>query len=199
VAGPWFRGAYLDALAAKLAKHPSFSGMDGLIYKAGTVAEQRPLATSELRQALRGAHGGAADVLRTILHWNGSYATTNAGGSVDPGVGAWQTFKDKLQALALAPLGAAGRLIDGGEPNDEHVFDVNIGQAYALRSVGPRGWRRAAAAAFTSLVQQFHSTSPATWREPRAMFKQSALGAEQPPPMPFFDRGTFEQVVELSP
>ena len=199
VAGPWFRGAYLDALAAKLAKHPSFSGMDGLIYKAGTVAEQRPLATSELRQALRGAHGGAADVLRTILHWNGSYATTNAGGSVDPGVGAWQTFKDKLQALALAPLGAAGRLIDGGEPNDEHVFDVNIGQAYALRSVGPRGWRRAAAAAFTSLVQQFHSTSPATWREPRAMFKQSAFGAEQPPPMPFFDRGTFEQVVELGP
>jgi hypothetical protein len=29
------------------------------------------------------------------------------------------------------------------------------------------------------------------------MFNQSALGAEQPPPMPFFDRGTFEQVIEL--
>ena len=34
-------------------------------------------------------------------------------------------------------------------------------------------------------------------REPRDMFDQTALGAEQPPPMPFFDRGTFEQFVEL--
>jgi hypothetical protein len=31
------------------------------------------------------------------------------------------------------------------------------------------------------------------------MFPETALGAEQPPPMPFFDRGTFEQVVELGP
>jgi hypothetical protein len=31
------------------------------------------------------------------------------------------------------------------------------------------------------------------------MFQESSLGAEQPPPMPFFDRGTFEQVVELGP
>jgi penicillin G amidase len=138
-------------------------------------------------------------VLRTILHWNGSYAETNASGTVDPGVAAWQTFKDKLQALALAPLGAAGQLLGGGEPNDEHVFDVNIGQAYALRTEAAAGWRRAAAATYTSLAQRFHSTNPASWREPRAMFKQSAIGAEQPPPMPFFDRGTFEQVVELGP
>ena len=31
------------------------------------------------------------------------------------------------------------------------------------------------------------------------MYSESALGAESPPPMPFFDRGTFEQVVELGP
>ena len=199
VAGPWFRGAYLDHLASSLAKHPTFSGMDNLIYEAGTIAEQRPLATSELTQALRGATGGGAEVLRTILGWNGSYAKTNAGGTVDPGVAAWQTFKDRLQALALAPLGAAGQLIGGGEPNDEHDFDVNIGQAYALRTLGPAGWRRAAAAAFNVLEHRFHSTDPASWREPRTMFPVSALGAEHPPPMPFFDRGTFEQVVELGP
>jgi hypothetical protein len=29
------------------------------------------------------------------------------------------------------------------------------------------------------------------------MFPESALGAENPPPLPFFDRGTFEQVVAL--
>jgi hypothetical protein len=173
--------------------------MNHLIFMAGTIAEQRPLATPELRRALRGAHGPAATVLRTILRWDGSYNETDANGLVDPGVASWQAFKDKLQAIALAPLGQAGRLIGAGEPNDEHVFDVNIGQAYALRTLGPAGWRRAASAAFTALTKRFGSSDPTHWREQRAMFNQSALGAEQPPPMPFFDRGTFEQVVDLGP
>jgi acyl-homoserine lactone acylase PvdQ len=199
VAGPWFRGAYLDRLAAGLARHPSFAGMERLIRQAGTTAQQRPLAAAELRRALRGARGNAAQVLRTILHWNGSYAQTDSAGKVNPGVAAWQTFKDKLQAMALRPLGAAGRLIGGGEPNREHVFDVSLGQAYALRALGPAAWRRAAAAAFTTLAQRFQSTQPGRWREPRAMFPQSSQGAEQPPPMPFFDRGTFEEVIGLGP
>jgi hypothetical protein len=114
-------------------------------------------------------------------------------------VAAWQTLKNQLQGIALAPLGAAGRLIGGGEPNDEHVFDIDIGQAYALRTLGPRAWRKAARATFRILSTRFKSSNPAAWREPRAMFPQSELGAEQPPPMPFFDRGTFEQVVELGP
>jgi penicillin amidase len=199
VAGPWFRAAWLDILAARLARHPSFEGMNKLIYQAGTVAQQRPIATEGLTRALRGARGGAAIVLRTILRWSGSYAIEDSNGTVDPGVAAWQTFKDKLQVLALAPLGAAGTLIGGGEPNDEHVFDVNIGQAYALRTEGPHGWRAAAAQTYAALVSRFGSGDPAKWREPRAMFKETALGAEQPPPMPFFDRGTFEQVIELGP
>jgi hypothetical protein len=29
------------------------------------------------------------------------------------------------------------------------------------------------------------------------MVNQSALGSEQPPPLAFFGRGTFEQVLEL--
>jgi penicillin amidase len=202
VAGPWFRGAYLDRLAANLAKHPSVNGMDHLIYEAGTIAEQRPLATPELEAALRIAKrgaGGAAALLQTILSWNGSYAVESTNGTVAPGVAAWQTFKDKLQALALAPLGTAGQLIGAGEPNDEHVFDVNIGQAYALRTEGPAGWREAAAEAYDAVVKTYGSSNPASWREPRAMFKQSELGLEHPPAMPFFDRGTFEQVVELGP
>jgi penicillin amidase len=197
VAGPWFRAAWLDRLASGLAKHPSFDGMDNLIYRAGTVAQQRPLATPELRQALKRARGGAASVLRTILHWGGSYLSTAGDGTVDPGVAAWQTFKDQLQALALRPLGAAGRLIGAGEPNSEHIFDASLGQAYALRTLGPAGWRRAAANSFTALVKRFHSSDPANWREPRTTLSGMALGAEQPPKMPFFDRGTFEQVLEL--
>jgi acyl-homoserine lactone acylase PvdQ len=197
VEGPWFRVAFLDRLAAKVARHPTFAAMDEMIHQEGMTAEQRPLAQSQLTRAARGAKGGAAVVLRTILSWGGSYAKVNSAGTVDPGVAAWQELKDQLQKLALAPLGAAGVLIGGGEPNSEHVFDVNIGQAYALRTLKVAGWRRAAAAAFGALSGRFRSSHPSSWREPRAMFNQSALGAEQPPPMPFFDRGTFEQVVEL--
>jgi penicillin amidase len=197
VEGRFFRVAWLDRLAAAVQRAPSFAAMNEMIHQAGTVAEQRPLVTAQLRVAERGADPHAAAVLRTILAWNGSYAQTDSRGTVAPGVAAWQELKDQLEQLALAPLGAAGALIGAGEPNDEHVFDVNIGQAYALRVLGPAAWRRAASAAFDALSKRFGSGDPASWRAHRAMFNQSALGAEQPPPMPFFDRGTFEQVVEL--
>jgi penicillin amidase len=195
--GPWYRVAWLNRLASAVAKHPSFAGMNQMIHQEGTVAEQRPLATGELRRVLKHTSGPAAVVLRTILAWDGSYNEADSSGTVAPGVAAWQELKDQLQKLALAPLGAAGELIGGGEPNSEHVFDVNIGQAYALRTLGPAAWRRAAVATFAALTKQFNSSDPSKWRGPRAMFPQSALGAESPPPMPFFDRGTFEQVVEL--
>jgi len=199
VGGPWFRAGWLNILARRLVRHPSFDGMDTLIYEAGTIAQQRPLATADLKLALRGATGGAAVVLRTILAWNGSYAVQDSAGTVDPGVAAWQTFKDKLQAIALAPLGAAGQLIGAGEPNSEHVFDVDIGQAYALRTEGAPGWRTAAAQTYDALVSKFATSDPARWRTPRTLVTESALGAEQPPPIPFFDRGTFEEVMELGP
>jgi acyl-homoserine lactone acylase PvdQ len=197
VEGPYFRIAWLNRLAKAVAKHPSFDAMNGMIHSEGTTAEQRPLVAGQLRRALRHASGGAAVVLRAILKWDGSYNEVDAHNTVDPGAAAWQELKDQLQKLALAPLGAAGRLIGGGEPNNEHLFDVNIGQAYALRTLGAAAWRRASAATFAVLVARFGSSDPARWRTPRALFSQSALGAEQPPPMPFFDRGTFEQVVEL--
>jgi hypothetical protein len=136
-------------------------------------------------------------VLRTLLAWDGSYAEEDSAGTVAPGVAAWQTFKDQLQAIALAPLGPAGELIGGGEPNSEHIFDADLGQAYALRTLGPAGYRRAAAQTYAALVKRFGSADPAAWREPRTMAPESSLGAEQPPPMPFFDRGTFEELTEL--
>lgn len=195
--GPWFRARWLDLLTSRLAHRPTFEGVNLLIHEEGTVAQQRPFAASDLRKALAGATPHEAAVLRTILDWDGSYAQSNSHGTVNPGVAAWQELKNELQRLALAPLGPAGRLIGGGEPNDEHEFDVNIGQAYALRTLKPAGWRRAAAATFRVLTKEFASPRPARWRAARAMAPESALGAEQPPPMPFFDRGTFEQIVQL--
>jgi penicillin amidase len=198
-AGPFFRGAFLDRLARALARHPSFAGMDALIRRAGTTAQQRPLDAGRLRAALRGARGGAAVLLRTILAWGGSYARENAQGTVAPGVAAWQAFKAAAQALAIRPLGGAGQLIGSGGPNSEHLFDVSLGQAYALRTLDSAGYREAAAAAYAALVRRFHSARPSAWREPRTFAPESALGAEHPPPMPFFDRGTFEEVTALGP
>jgi hypothetical protein len=42
-------------------------------------------------------------------------------------------------------------------------------------------------------------TSRFSWRSPRTYAPETALGAEQTPKIPFFDRGTFEQVFELGP
>jgi len=63
--------------------------------------------------------------------------------------------------------------------------------------LGPAGYRRAAARTYAALVKRFRTRDPAYWREPRTYAPETALGAEQPPPMPFFDRGTFEEVTSL--
>ncbi len=199
VAGPWFRDAFLERVVVSkmVRKTPTFAGLQAVIHTAGTTAQQRPLATADLRAALGHAHGHARIVLETILAWDGSYAQTDAHGHVAPGVAAWQAFKVAAQNLALVRLGKGAALIGGGGPNSEHIFDVSLGQAYALRTLGPAGWRAAAGAAYTALAHQFGSGTPSQWAAPRTLADQSALGAEQPPPMPFFDRGSWEQLVEL--
>jgi hypothetical protein len=85
------------------------------------------------------------------------------------------------------------------KPGTSHVFDITDPQAYALRTLGPEGYRRAASAAAEALAQRFGSTDPAAWRDKRAMYDVTAQGAGQAPPLPFFDRGTWEQIVELGP
>lgn len=197
VAGRWFRVGYLNKLVAPMARHFSLAGLERAVQLTGTTAEQRPLASGKLRAAAHGAKGKAAAVLAAILDWNGSYDHTGADGKLDPGAAAWQELKQQTQRLALAPLGTAGRLIGGEQPNSEHLYDVSLGQAYALRTLKPKSWRRAAGLTFDALAARFHTSNPADWRDPRAMFEQSAQGAESPPPMPFFDRGTYEQFIEL--
>jgi penicillin G amidase len=199
VAGRWFRDAFLERVVVqKMVRHaPTFAGLQAVIHAAGTTAQQRPLATADLKAALHGAKGHARTVLAAILAWKGSYDRTDAHGDVSPGVAAWQAFKVAAQGIALKRLGPGAELIGGGGPNSEHIFDVSLGQAYALRTLGPAGWRAAAAAAYAALVGQFHSGAPASWAAPRTTIDISALGAEQPGSMPFFDRGSWEQLVEL--
>ena len=199
--GPWFRTAFLNrlVLANLVYRTPSFAALQATIHTEGSTAQQRPLATAHLRAALKGAHGHARTVLATILAWGGSYVATHAHGDVSPGVAAWQAFKAAAQRLAVGRLGPGALLIGGGQTNSDHIFDVSLGQAYALRTLTPAGWRAAAGAAYGTLVQQFGSGVPARWAAPRTLANQSILGAEQPPDMPFFDRGSWEQLVALGP
>jgi penicillin amidase len=198
LAGPFHRAAYLFALVRRLAAAPTFTGAEDVIAHTGTISQQRPLDDARLRRALRGADGRAAVVLSTILGWDGSYARTAADGTVDPGVATWQAFEAELTRIAMAPLGPGAAVVQGG-PGGSHHFDVGDGTGYALRVEGPAGYRAAAAAAFDKLRARFGSADPARWRARRDYYKITIQGAGHPPALPFFDRGTFEQFVELAP
>jgi len=202
--GPFHRVGWLDRLLARLARRPTYDGVRAVVQRAGTVAQQRPLDASRLAAAVRGAgppEGRA--VLRTILAWDGSYARTASDGTVDPGVATFEAFKLAAQDLALRKLGGgrtpgSATLVLAGQVSPEHMFDALNGVAYALRTLSPAGYRRAAANAFGVLAKRFGSPDPARWREPRRLYPIASQGAESPGKLPFFDRGTWEQVAELT-
>ncbi len=80
-----------------------------------------------------------------------------------------------------------------------HEFDATNSEGLALRTLSARGYRRAAATAYNTLVKRFNSGDPAAWREPRRMYEPEAQGAGSFDPFPFYDRGTWQQIVELGP
>ena len=75
----------------------------------------------------------------------------------------------------------------------------NWGEVYALRHLPLGTLRSLAAKSFGVLAKRFGSKKPARWREPRQMYETSSQGAASMGEIPFFDRGTYEQVVELGP
>ena len=85
----------------------------------------------------------------------------------------------------------------GGGTGSSHQFDISNGESLALRSLGARGYARAATAAAAELTARFGTSDPAAWREPRRMYEVTAQGAASAPDLPFFDRGTWNQSVEL--
>ncbi len=87
-----------------------------------------------------------------------------------------------------------------GGTGSSHAFDISNGEAFGLRSLGYAGYRAAAEATFTKLAERFKSDDVSKWREPRRLYNVSAQGAAATPKnFPFFDRGTWEQLIELSP
>ena len=110
--GRLHRAAYLNGLVAAATR--SYDGIKAVDRSAGTTAQQRPLLDAQLRAAAAQATGGAKTVLDTILAWDGNYDRTDAAGTVDPGVAAWEALKDeavKLMPRGRRPLARRGRTV----------------------------------------------------------------------------------------
>jgi penicillin amidase len=201
LSGPFHRGQFLQRAVRVWAGRPSFAGAQDLVRHVGTTAQQRPLAQARIRKAARGATGRVGRVLDALLAWDGSYHRTDDNGTVDPGVAIWEEFKDQLETIALRKLSSNRDAMDpmAGGTGASHAFDISNGEAYALRTASVRAWHRAAVATHAALVKRFGTDDVARWREPRRMYKWQAQGVGSPPPLPFFDRGTWEQFVEMAP
>jgi penicillin amidase len=199
--GRFHRATWLSWLVRDLARDPTWERAQGAIVRSGTTAQQRPLAARRLRLARRGATGRARQILDAVLAWDGSYHAVDAQNTVDPGVAIWEQFKDEAENIALdrlaSPVSGARHL--GGTTGSSHEFDITNGEAFALRTLSRGGYRQAAEATFAALARRFRTEDVARWREPRRMYEMTAQGAGATGELPFFDRGTWEQLVELSP
>jgi penicillin amidase len=196
--GPYHRVAMLQSLVAQAAADPaSFDrGTIAVMRDLRRIATQRPTAEAALRGAAAGATGPAADVLNTLLAWDGDFTRTAADGTVEPGVATWKEFKAAAQRAALGePTPATRGLL--GTPGDEGFIESTLGETYALRTLDAAGLRQAAADAAAVLTARFGSADPAAWRDMRAMVSAEVQGLAIPPPIPLQNRGTFELAVEL--
>jgi penicillin G amidase len=199
LSGPFHRARFLGKRVSRAVGADDLYQATADVDKvSGTVAQQRPLAAGRLRRAARRARGGGKVVLDTIRAWGGSYHAVDGNDTVDPGVAAWDAFKLAAEQVALGARYEDAKLVTSGK-GSSHVFDVSNGEAYALRTLRPRGYRQAANLAFGRLERRFGSADPARWREPRRMYTPTAQGAGNFDPIPFFDRGTFQHVTELGP
>ena len=196
--GPYHRVAMLQGLVKRAAANPSSfdRATIAVVRDMSRTATQRPTAEAALQGAAAGATGPTADVLNTLLAWDGDYTRTGADGKVEPGVATWEAFKAAAQVVALGePTPATRSLV--GTPGDEGFVESTLGETYALRTLDAEGYRRAAADAAAALAVRFGSADPATWRDDRAMVSAEMQGLAIPPPIPLQNRGTFELAVEL--
>jgi penicillin amidase len=199
--GPYHRNRLLSKAVARA--HSNGGGYEqvrNVDRITGTTAQQRAVAAGPLRKAAQGANGNAKTVLDTIRAWGGSYHVQDANGTVDPGVAAWQALADGAVKIAFGKLWDSEDLgLLGTGAGSSHAFELSNVKVHALRTLSPRGWRQAAKLAFGALSARFGSGDPARWREPRRMYSTSAQGAASFDDIPFFDRGTWQHVVQLDP
>jgi len=174
-----------------------------VIFRAGTIAQQRPLFEDRLRSLANSSSGRAKALFDALLRWDGSYHHVDDANTVDPGVEIWEVFKQDAEFVAVERLAGPGATEKAdhllGGTGSSHAFDITNGEAYALRTLDDAGLRAAAESTFAKLAERFATDDVTKWRTPRRMYSVSAQGAAAWEDIPFFDRGTWEQVVELSP
>jgi penicillin G amidase len=192
--GRLHRAAYLFGLVDRLAEAPSYDALKAVDRAAGTIAQQRPLLDARLRGLAAGASGAGKALLDTIVAWDGSYDRVDTAGTVDPGVAAWEALKDA--AVTRLPRGATEWL---GGPGRSHALDFGGADGAAFITLGDAALREAAGAAAQALTARFGSSDPAAWREPRPMYDVGVTGVAPKPALKFYDRGTWQQAVELGP
>jgi hypothetical protein len=88
----------------------------------------------------------------------------------------------------------------GHSAGGSHLQECSTLEAFGLRTLKRRGYRKAAVAAMAELQKQFDSNDPEAWKIDRPTYPVGSEGAGTfPEPFPFFDRGTFQHVTELGP
>jgi penicillin amidase len=192
--GDLHRGAFLQRLVAAAAKAPSYDALKGVERTAGTTAQQRSLLDGKLKAADAAASGAGKAVLDTILAWDGNYDRTDANGTIDPGVAAYEALKAEAEDTLPA---AAVRLL--GQRGGSHPYDMGAAEAAAMHALGARGLASAANRAAAALQARFGTADPAAWRDARKMYDVEVQGIADKPQLKFYDRGTFTQEVELGP
>jgi acyl-homoserine lactone acylase PvdQ len=198
LAGPYHRSGWLRRLVTAATRRPSYVRSRNIDFPLSTTAQQRPLFGRRLRSARRGSRGRVRALLSELIRWDGSYHRSGQDGKVDPGVAIWEAFKSGAEQVAIGRLGRGGRLMSGAS-GTSHGYDVANGEAFAMRTLSPRGLRRAARLADAALTERFKTADISAWRDPRRMYEVSPMGAATPPELPFFDRGTWLQSVALGP
>jgi penicillin amidase len=196
--GRFHRSAWLRQLVRGVKRHPSYARHRGIDRNNGTIAQQRPLFSARLKQARRHSHGRARALLAELVRWDGSFNRADANNTVAPGVAIWEEFKSQAEQVAFRAFRpGAGLLSDGASKS--HQFDITNGEAYGLRTLSLRGLALAATRADAALTKRFATNVIGAWREPRRMYVVTAQGAAEPPKLPFFDRGTWQQSVAVGP
>ena len=198
--GPFHRGRFLARVVGRFYRRgPSFDALSAIDRVSGSHAQQRMLSTRRLKQAARGARGDAKVVLDAILAWNGDYATTDAEGKVPPGVAAWDAFCAAARNVAVAPYPEDVSKL-GHSAGGSHLQECATLESFGLRTLGRRGYRKAAVGAMAALEKEFSSKDPAAWKIDRPTYPVGSEGGGSfPEPFPFFDRGTWTELTELAP
>ena len=144
--GSLHRIRLLQSLVRKVAKHPSYAKSRAIELTSGSTAQQFPFLDRKRTKKAIAAHasGPAKATLEQLLAWDGDYTETDAGGTVEPGVAIWEEFKSRLETMMLRRHGGEAARPLAGATGTSHQFDITPGEVLGLKTIGPRGYAKAA-------------------------------------------------------